>query len=186
MDASGQLLHEDWGIRLARRGAARYHARMRPALHHVAFACRDLDATHRFYQELLGFPLVNTEVQRHGSSWLKHVFYDLGDGSAIAFFDLHGCGEPTPLATAISTDLGLPIWVNHVAFRVDAERQAALRTRLEAGGHPVTVDIDHGWCRSLYFTDPNGILVELCCDTTGLPVDQAEAERRRTTDPDGA
>ncbi len=152
---------------------------MPPALHHVAFACRDLDATHRFYQELLGFPLVCTEVTRRGPAWLKHVFYDLGDGSAIAFFDLHGVGEPTPLATAISTDLGLPIWVNHLAVRVDAERQAALRARLEAGGYKATLDIDHGWCHSVYFTDPNGILVELCRDTPGMPTDRAEAERLR-------
>ncbi len=156
---------------------------MPPALHHVAFACRDLSETHRFYQELLGYPLVHTEVSRRGPSWLRHVFYDLGDGSAIAFFELHGCGEPAPLRTAISTDLGLPVWVNHVAVRVDAERQALLRQRLVAGGYAVTLDLDHGWCRSLYFTDPNGILLELCCDTTGIPTDRAEAERLRVAPP---
>lgn len=157
-----------------------------PALHHVAFACRDLDATHRFYGELLGLRLVHTELGRAEQGWLRHLFYDLGDGSALAFFDLHGCGEPTPLRTAISTDLGLPIWVNHIALRVDRERQRALRQRLEAAGYPPTLRLDHGWCRSVYFTDPNGILVELCCDTTGLPLDPVEAERRRHAEPDPA
>lgn len=156
-----------------------------PALHHVAFACRDLDATHRFYGELLGLRLVHTELARFEPGWFRHVFYDLGDGSAIAFFDLHGCGEPTPLKTAIATDLGLPRWVNHVALRVDAERQAALRGRLADAGVAEEFEIDHGWCRSVYVTDPNGILLELCCDTPGMPVDPAEAERRRRAVPDG-
>jgi len=157
-----------------------------PALHHVAFACRDVEATHRFYGEVLGLRLVNTELGRGETGWLRHLFYDLGDGSAIAFFDLHGCGEARPLRTAISTDLGLPIWVNHIALRVDRERQRTLRQRLEAAGHPATLKLDHGWCRSVYFTDPNGILVELCCDTTGMPVDPPEAERRLRAVPDGA
>ena len=32
--------------------------------HHVAFACRDTEATRHFYEDLLGFPLVHTEVQK--------------------------------------------------------------------------------------------------------------------------
>lgn len=149
---------------------------MPPALHHIALACRDVDATHRFYGELLGLELVHTEVQKLRRSVVRHFFYDLGDGSSIAFFDLHGVG-PEPLKTAISTDLELPVWVNHVALRVDGERRAELVDRLAAAGVEPTLELDHGWCVSTYYTDPNGVLIELCEDTTGMPREPAEAAR---------
>lgn len=150
-----------------------------PSMHHVAFACGDLEATHRFYHDLLGLPLVNTEVQANpDGSWMKHVFYQLEDGSCLAFFKLHHMGEPDPLRTAVSTDLGLPVWVNHVALRVTQARAKELADRLRAGGVPKTLDIDHGWCHSRYFTDPNGILVELCADTTGMVPDEEAALAR--------
>jgi len=151
---------------------------MKPAIHHVAFACRDLEETHRFYADILGLRLVNTEIQRFGESRVTHVFYDTGDGSCLAFFHLQGVGEPTPLRTAISTDLGLPIWVNHVALRADRDAVEAARTRLADAGIETEMELDHGWCESLYFPDPNGILVELCCDKPGgMPVDEVEARR---------
>ena len=151
------------------------------AIRHVAFACRDLLETHHFYADLLGLKLVNTEIQRYGESRVTHVFYDTGDGSCLAFFHLQGVGEPDPLRTAISTDLGLPIWVNHVALRADHERVAMVRSRLEADGIRTEMELDHGWCDSIYFPDPNGILVELCCDKPGgMPVDEAEAQRLLT------
>jgi catechol 2,3-dioxygenase-like lactoylglutathione lyase family enzyme len=154
-----------------------------PAIHHVAFACRDPEENHRFYGDVLGLKLVNTEVQRRGDALVRHLFYDTGDGSCLAFFHLQNAGEPQPLKTAVSTDLGLPLWVNHVALRADAARVDAMRARLEAADIPVQMDLDHGWCDSIYFTDPNGILVELCVDRPGgMPIDPVEAERLITAD----
>jgi glyoxylase I family protein len=150
-----------------------------PAVHHIAFACRDLDETHHFYEDLLGLPLVKTELDRHEKGWMKHVFYDLGDGSCLAFFDLHGLGEPTPARTAISTDLGYPVWVNHVALRSDPERVADVKQRLEAAGIAPAMELDHGWCHSTYFVDPNGIMIEFCVDTPGFDPDRDEANRLR-------
>lgn len=149
------------------------------AIHHVAYTCRDLEETHHFYHDLLGLPLVNTEVQANADgSWLKHVFYQCGDGSCIAFFRLEGIGEPDPVRTAISTDLGLPPWVNHIAFRVTETEGKELSARMRDAGVPKAMDVDHGWCHSRYFTDPNGILVELCVDTTGIEVDEDRAFAR--------
>ena len=54
--------------------------------HHVAFACQDIEATTRFYDDLLGFPLVYTEVQGDPEHFMRHIFFDLGDGSSLAFF----------------------------------------------------------------------------------------------------
>lgn len=159
---------------------------MKAGFHHVAFACRDLDATHRFYTEVLELPLVHTELTKFGEGWFRHVFYDLGQGAALAFFDLHGVGEPTPIKTAVSTDLGLPLWVNHVALRVDPETQMRLKGKVVAAGLRVVMDYDHGWCRSVYVRDPNGILVELCADKPeGMPADHDEAERLRKAFPEG-
>lgn len=155
-----------------------------PALHHVAFACRDPRETHRFYGELFGLELVHTEVQRHRGGLIRHFFYDLGDGSALAFFELRGAGEPEPMRTAISTDLGLPAWVNHLALRVDPERRRAIEERLAAAGVEPAMTLDHGWCTSSYYLDPNGILVELCQDDPGLPRRPAEAERVLFADPE--
>ncbi len=148
---------------------------MTAGLHHVAYACRDLEATHQFYGETLELELVRTEVQPlPDGGALKHTFYDLGDGSCVAFFHLPGFEDAR---TAISTDLGLPVWVNHLAIRVDEDRQTELMARLEAAGVATTMDLDHGWCQSIYVTDPNGILVELCRDTTGFDADPVEALR---------
>ena len=147
-----------------------------PALHHIALACRDVEATHRFYGELLGLELVHTEVQKLRRATVRHFFYDLGDGSSIAFFDLHGVG-PEPIKTAISTDLGLPAWVNHIALRVDAARRSEVSARLAEAGIEPALELDHDWCSSSYYTDPNGVLIELCEDSPGMPREPAEAAR---------
>lgn len=151
----------------------------KPALHHVAFACRDLDATNHFYNDVLGLPLVHTEIAERDGGTMKHVFYDLGDGSCLAFFWLQGMGEPAPLRTDISTGLGLPVWVNHLAIRATDERVEATRQRLADEGIAIEMELDHDWCRSTYIVDPNGILVELCVDTPGFVPDPEGAERLR-------
>ena len=39
---------------------------------------------------------------------------------------------------------------------------------IREGSHLDVVEIDHGWCRSIYATDPNGIMVEFCCTTVAF------------------
>jgi catechol 2,3-dioxygenase-like lactoylglutathione lyase family enzyme len=149
-----------------------------PSLHHIAFACQDVAETDHFYQEILGFPLAHAQLdEAKDGGWLRHTFYDLGDGSYIAFFDLHGVGEPAELRTEISTGLGLPAWVNHVAIRADAAKVDEVKARLDKAGLAVEMELDHGWCQSLYVTDPNGILVELTVDTPGIDPDPEQARR---------
>lgn len=141
-------------------------------LHHVAYACRDIEQTHRFYEELMGFALVHTEVETFDDGgYFTHTFYDLGDGTCIAFFDVHGVGEREGWSSEISKGNGLPVWVNHVAFRATAEQQDAVRGRMDAAGISPLMEIDHGWCHSLYYLDPNGIMVEMCRDTPGFSPD---------------
>jgi catechol 2,3-dioxygenase-like lactoylglutathione lyase family enzyme len=148
------------------------------AIHHLALAIRDVEATHRFYTEGMGFELARVEaVATEGpGGWAKHLFYDTGDGM-IAFWDLHDETLPE-FDPAISTSQGLPVWINHLAFHAtDADHLQRCIDRWLAFGIDVA-ELDHGWCRSVYATDPNGILVEWCTETQPLTdADRAEALR---------
>ena len=86
------------------------------AFHHVAITTRDLEASNRFYTEAMGFELVKVDVIPFlEGGWARHLFYDTGNGELIALWDLHDddLGDFDP---AISTGLGLPNFVNHIAF----------------------------------------------------------------------
>ena len=149
------------------------------AYHHLALATRDIKATHEFYTAAMGFELVKVAVGPAGKrGFAKHLFYDTGNGELIAFWDLHDDTIGTAFPTAISTGAGLPVWVNHLAF--DAPTTDALdtaRQRWQDHGETVT-EIDHGWCRSIYTMDPNGILVEFCTTTQSFTdADRADAGR---------
>jgi len=129
-------------------------------LHHFAWRCRDAEETRRFYEDLLGLPLVHLIKLDHVPSTGEfcpyvHIFFQLGDGSYIAFFDL---GDDNASAPSPNT----PAWVNHIAFEVPtrAELEAA-KVRLEAAGVEVIGITDHHFINSIYFFDPNGIRLEL-------------------------
>jgi catechol 2,3-dioxygenase-like lactoylglutathione lyase family enzyme len=143
--------------------------------HHIAIAARDIRATHDFYSRAMGFRLVKVEpVKTQAGGWAKHLFYDTGGDGMIAFWDLHDESIPA-FDPAISKGLGLPEWVNHLAWKADGlDDLAARRERWLAAGLDV-VEIDHVWCVSVYTRDPNGILVEWC--TTTRPF-SAEDEQR--------
>ena len=134
--------------------------------HHIAIATQDMQATHRFYSEAMGFTLVRAEkAQTSPDAWAKHFFYDTGNGEMMAFWEMHDDNIDPDFPTAISTGLGLPMWTNHIAFSADSiDDLDAARERLCANGHDVT-EIDHHWCRSIYANDPNGIMVEFCVST---------------------
>jgi catechol 2,3-dioxygenase-like lactoylglutathione lyase family enzyme len=145
------------------------------AYHHTAFATKDLEATHRFYSEAMGFELakVVTGANPEGG-WAKHVFYETGNEEYIAFWELHDLPTPKPWSPAISTGMGLPAWVNHLAFKAsDLADLDARKQRWLDHGYPV-LRVDHGFCVSIYTDDPNGILVEFC--TTTEPLGEADKE----------
>ena len=135
------------------------------AFHHLAIATRDLEATHQFYSEAMGFELVNVDVIPYmEDGWARHLFYDTGNGEMLAIWDLHDASVPD-FDPALSTGLGLPNFVNHVAFAAASlEELDARKDRWLAHGQDV-VRIDHGWCTSIYANDPNGTMVEFCCTT---------------------
>ncbi len=152
------------------------------AFHHVAIATRDLDATHRFYTDVMGFALVKVEAAAAPEGgWARHLFYDTGDGTCLAVWDIHDDpAVPDAFDPSISRGLGLPSWTNHLAFGADdLDALDAHQARWVAHGHDV-LRIDHGWCTSIYVDDPNGIAVEFCCTTRAFTdEDRRTAEELR-------
>jgi glyoxylase I family protein len=151
-------------------------------LHHFAYKCRDPEETRAFYEDLLGMPLVHV-IEEHDVKTttgdtvsFAHFFFQMKDGSYIAFFDL-GDGRKT------APDPGTPAFVNHLALKVDSEEELlALKSRLEAAGHPVTGPMEHGdFVRSIYFWDPNGIRMEFAytCETPAQAKAAAAAAHAR-------
>lgn len=129
-------------------------------LHHFAWRCKDAEETRHFYEDLLGLPLVHLIQADYVPSTGEycpyvHIFFRMGDGSCIAFFDL---GDDTAAAPSPNT----PAWVNHIALEVEsiADVQRA-KERLEAEGVKVLGITDHHFIQSMYFFDPNGLRVEL-------------------------
>jgi catechol 2,3-dioxygenase-like lactoylglutathione lyase family enzyme len=155
------------------------------AFHHLALATRDLMATHAFYTEAMGFTLVHVEgaPTDEPGGWLRHAFYDTGDGSMLAFMELHD-DRFTDFDPAISRGLGLPVWVNHLAF--DAPDEDALAAALErwlAAGHDV-VRMEHTHGRSIYTEDPNGNTVEWSMRTTPFTTVERDNAFARLTQTD--
>ena len=70
------------------------------------------------------------------------------------------------------------IQFDHLSFNLpDEEALLSLRDRLKQAGCEVTDVVDHGFIRSVYFTDPNGIALEASwwtLDATGRPADYGD------------
>ena len=151
------------------------------SVHHVAYTTRDAEATYEFYAKKLGMPLLRTENHLQGDGYFRHFFFGMGGTEAIAFFELNGVGEEADFKTEISTGLGLPPWANHIAFRLDSlEELEAMTKRMHERGIEDIIQIDHGWCTSIYTLDPNGIMVEFCVTTNAEEfAEQTEEEALR-------
>jgi glyoxylase I family protein len=150
------------------------------SVHHIAYTTRDVEATYEFYAKGLGLPLIHAENHRHEGGFFRHFFFGIGSGEALAFFEVNGVGEETDFKTDISTGLGLPPWANHIAFRLDTlDELRATTQRMHDNGIADILEIDHGWCTSIYALDPNGIMVEFCVTTHPEDFSQTEEEALR-------
>ena len=133
-------------------------------LHHVAYRCRDAGETADFYTKLLGLRLAHIIVQDRVPSTQAysphaHIFFEMADGSYIAFFELAA-------APPAQRDPNTPDWVQHLALEIDDEAELlASRQRLIAAGIDVVGPTDHGFCKSIYFFDPSGHRMELTART---------------------
>lgn len=152
-------------------------------INHLALVCRDMQETVDFYEGVLGMPLVKTLDLPSGMG--QHFFFDIGNGDSLAFFWFPGAPDAAPgiaspkhapgegeMLTAIGS-------MNHVAFDVAEDRFEEYHEKLKAKGLKPTPIINHDdspravaremhpgvFVRSVYFMDPNGILLEFACWT---------------------
>ncbi len=155
-------------------------------VNHVALVCKDMARTVEFYQGLLGMPLVKTIELPGGMG--QHFFFDIGNGDCLAFFWFPGAPDPTE---GVVTAKSLPgegdittAWgsMNHIAFDVAPERFDEYRQKLIEKGVRVSPVMNHDdseatvseelhpgvFVRSMYFRDPDGILLELAAWTRPL------------------
>lgn len=138
---------------------------MAQRLHHTAYVTKDLEATRAFYEELLGLPLMATWCEADELfgelRTYCHCFFGLDDGSALAFFQFARESD----AKLFGPELA-PSPFRHIALKVDDAKQNEVAARLKAAGYeaPRTYILEHGYCRSLYVEDPNGMIVELTAD----------------------
>lgn len=157
-------------------------ARLIKKLFHFAYPCRDAEETRRFYEDVLGLPLVNCmrsdTVPSTGEHLAyAHLFFEMGDGSYVAFFDLGSNEMPVPSPNT-------PDWVEHLALEVDTvEDVVELKRRLEANGVETTDVVDHEFIKSVYFRDPNGLRLEITTRTEPEGyVEEAAASARAAID----
>ncbi len=155
-------------------------------INHLALVSSDMARTVAFYSGVLGMPLIKT-IELPGDLG-QHFFFDCGGGDSLAFFWFPDAPPAAPgisapehrpdrgsLTSAVSS-------MNHVAFSVPEDQIDAYRERLVALGIDCTEVANHDdseagisedlhdgvFVRSIYFQDPDGILLEFACWTRAL------------------
>ena len=132
------------------------------AINHVALVTGDMDATIRFWRDLLGLRL----FARLGGPGSRSYGFRMPSGDAIMFFEWPGV-EPVPKKSHHEPVKG-PFIFDHISFAVETRQDLLdLRDRLETAGFEVSDLVDNEFFTSLYSFDPNGIPIEF---STHLPV----------------
>lgn len=166
-------------------------------VHHLALVCSDMARTVDFYSGTLGMPLVKTVELPNGMG--QHFFFDAGGGDCIAFFWFPDAPSPVPgiSAPAARPDTGELLSavgsMNHVAIAVPPEKLEEYRERLIANGVACSEILNHDdsewgisrdvhpgvFVRSVYFNDPDGILLEFAAWTRDLTEEDVRHEPQR-------
>ncbi|MHA6766978.1 VOC family protein [Sphingobium ummariense] len=146
-------------------------------MHHFNYTCQDPRRTREFYEGLLGIPLAAFWCEVEPSHLddgkdivMGHSFYKLADGSMLAFMH-HADRE---LAAKVAAPEDQPETV-HLALSVTDAVQRETVEKLRKAGHKV-MEIDHGFVKSIYFKDPDGLTVEYSVDPANI--DQVYGEQK--------
>jgi catechol 2,3-dioxygenase-like lactoylglutathione lyase family enzyme len=115
-------------------------------LDHITITSSDPTRSIRFYTEVLGMELTY--------EWQDEITM-LRSGNTFVAIAHWAKGKAPADQPAIAVD--------HFAFRVERSTYERAPEALRAKGIPIDDESDHGICRSLYFRDPDGHLVELVC-----------------------
>ncbi len=131
-------------------------------LHHNAYRCANSEVTRQFYEDFLGLPLVGTieigETQTGRATETLHTFYQLDDGSHLAFFE----APDMPFEFKPQHDFDL-----HIALEVEPGVLQPMLAKGRAAGIDTRGVSNHGFIDSIYFRDPNGYVIELCAKKPG-------------------
>lgn len=169
-------------------------------INHLALVCRDMAETVDFYTKALGMPLVKTVALPDGG---QHFFFDCGGGAMLAFFWWADAPAAAPGVASVEDFPMKPKSavgsMNHVAFDLDEDLLEASIARLKANGvHvsvPVVVNHDDSpmgvagemhegvWVRSVYFRDPNGIMLEYAATLRDFRPEDVAHEPARAAQP---
>ena len=151
-------------------------------INHLALVSSDMARTVDFYTNVLGMPLIKTLEIPGGA---QHFFFDCGNGDSLAFFWFPDAPAAAPGVAAAGDMPGEGSIVsahgsmNHVAFDVPVEQFDAYVQKLKDKGVPVSRVVNHDdsettvakemhdgvFVRSVYFRDPDGVLLEFACWT---------------------
>jgi len=138
-------------------------------VHHLALCTDDMKKTVDFYVEVLGMPLVHAmkvppglgtgKANRGNPPYeeIRHYFFDMGNDSLIAFFEIPKGKEPEANRNAVGG-------MQHCSFVVTPKRFAEIEQRLKQRGIDYIGPIPQlPGLVGIYFYDPSGIRLEFCC-----------------------
>ena len=138
-------------------------------VHHLALCTDDMKKTTEFYTRVIGMPLVHAMKVPPGLGKgpnnrgnppyeeVRHYFFDMGNDSVLAFFEIPKGEEPAGNRNAIGA-------MQHCAFVVTVEKFRALEQRLKKFDVPYVGPIPQmPGLDGIYFFDPNGIRLEFAC-----------------------
>lgn len=163
-------------------------------INHLALVCSDMARTVEFYTGILGMELTKTIELPGGLG--QHFFFDCGGGDHLAFFWFPDAPEAVPGISAPKTRPDQGSFhsaigsMNHVAFNVPLEKIDEYRQRLVDAGIDCTEVANHDdsefgiadtnhegvFVRSVYFQDPDGVLLEFAAWTRPLGPDDVRHE----------
>lgn len=133
------------------------------SFHHPALRCIDAEETRHFYEDILGIPLAAACVfddDGFGNPVdFMHIFHRMGEGDFLAFFDIPDQFAPDLFKPYGSMDLRLGLKV------LGEAELAGLEKRLTDAGIDYKGPVDHGYIKSIYLKDPNGLNLEIAAVT---------------------
>lgn len=119
---------------------------------HVVLNVSDVERSAKFYRDVVGFELARMRPDKSGA------FFTCG----IVHHNLALFKAPADAQPAKKGQIGL----NHFAFQVDDYKALqAAHQRLIAANAVIDHIVDHGMTRSVYFLDPDGLMMELYSNT---------------------